>query len=112
MRRYTKPTLRRGGRRRPAPALPEGLTLPVPDLRLPAGTQVGRILIEAYGQIHEAKLLQPGDKRGRRARSDHVAIEIDGQWIAATLADAAKAVAKRVPRRLTLEELREIDSMS
>lgn len=77
---------------------------PMPT-RLPPRTDRGQVLIELDGHTYGSRILQPGYSGGRSARSDQIAVQIDGQWRTMSLRAAVLAFESQVPRELTLREL-------
>ncbi len=86
---------------------PEGYADPRPPMptRRPPRTDRGQVLIELDGHVYGSRILQPGYSCGRSARSDQIAVQIDGQWQTMSLRAAVLAFEAQVPRELTLREL-------
>lgn len=90
----------RGGR-----SLPEdGMPRPEPPADPKPGDPAGRIIAELYGQRFEVELRVPSDEQQRRARSDHLAVEIDGEWRRMSLRAALLELDKMVPRVMSRRE--------
>lgn len=83
---------------------PEGWNPPEPDNLPPAGAPIGHITISLYGHPEHVPFRQPGTVKGRRPRSDQIAVEVDGVWLVMSLREAALEVVKRMPRVLTRKE--------
>lgn len=77
---------------------------PEPPADPRAGDYAGRALVELYGQRFEVEFRVPGDEGQRRARSDHLAVEIDGQWQRMSLRAALLELERMVPRVMTRKE--------
>ncbi len=73
-----------------------------PDPR--AGEYAGRAFVELYGQRFEVEFRVPGDEGQRRARSDHLAVDIGGQWIRMSLRAALLELERMVPRVMSRKE--------
>lgn len=84
--------------------VPEGYVPPSPDALPPPGTEIGHVTLSLYGCSVHAPIRQPGTVKGRRPRSDQVAVEVDGQWLVMSLREAALEAEKRMPRVLTRKE--------
>lgn len=75
---------------------------PLPDLR--PGTPVGCVVLTLYGRQYVLDFKVPGDTEQRRARSDQLAVEIDGEWIRMSLRSALLELDRMVPRVMTRRE--------
>lgn len=82
----------------------DGMPRPEAPAEPRAGEQVGRALVELYGQQFEMQFRVPGDSGARRARSDHLAVEIDGEWRRMSLRAALLELEKMVPRVMSRRE--------
>ena len=75
---------------------------PQPDLR--PGAPVGCVVQTLYGRQYVLDFKVPGDTRKRRARSDQIAVEIDGEWRRMSLRAALLELDRMVPRVMTRRE--------
>ena len=82
----------------------DGMPRPEPPADPKPGTPAGRIIAELYGQRFEVELRVPSDEQQRRARSDHLAVEIDGEWRRMSLRAALLELDKMVPRVMSRRE--------
>lgn len=90
--------------RQPKPQPPDGYAPPEPDNLPPPGTEIGHITLSLYGQSVHVPIRQPGTVKGRRPRSDQIAVEVDGAWLVMSLREAALDAVKRMPRVMTRKE--------
>lgn len=102
MRHYRYPVRygSRGGRSVPE----DGMPRPEAPADPRPGDYAGRIVAELYGQCFEMELRVPGDEGQRRARSDHLAVQIDGVWCRVSLRAALLELDKLVPRVMSRKE--------
>lgn len=75
---------------------------PLPDLR--PGMPVGCVVLTLYGRQYVLDFKVPGDTHQRRARSDQIAVEIDGEWRRMSLRAALLELDRMVPRVMTRRE--------
>lgn len=90
----------RGGRNAPE----DGMPRPEAPADPKPGAYAGRIIAELYGKRFEVELRVPGDEGQRRARSDHLAAEIDGEWRRVSLRAALLELDRMVPRVMSRKE--------
>lgn len=94
---------RRGARRaRSFPA--DGEPYPAAPQRPRPGDDAGRATVELFGQYFEIRFRVPGDDGQRRARSDHLAVEINGEWRRMSLRAALLELDQMVPRVMSRRE--------
>lgn len=98
--RYSPRGASRAGRRIDTDGMP--MRSPPPDPR--PGDDAGRATVELFGQFFEVNFRVPGDDGQRRARSDHLAVEIDGEWRRMSLRAALIELDKMVPRVMSRRE--------
>lgn len=75
---------------------------PPRDLR--PGTPIGGVVLTFYGRQYVLDFKVPGDTKQRRARSDQLAVEIEGEWIRMSLRSALLELDRMVPRVMTRRE--------
>jgi hypothetical protein len=75
---------------------------PLPDLR--PGAPIGVVVLTYYGRQYVLEFKVPGDTHQRRARSDQIAVEIDGEWRRMSLRSALLELDRMVPRLMTRRE--------
>lgn len=99
MRRTRYPTRRgpRGGHDR------ELVREPQPEEPRP-GSPIGGVVLTFYGRQYVMDFKVPGDTGRRRARSDHIAVEVDGRWLRMSLREALLQLEKMVPRVMSRRE--------
>lgn len=61
-------------------------------------------MVELYGQQFEVEFRVPGDHDGRRARSDQLAVLIQGEWRRMSLRAALLELDRMVPRVMSRRE--------
>lgn len=68
------------------------------------GAPIGGIVLTYYGRQYVLNFKVPGDDGQRRARSDHLAVEVDGQWRRMSLRAALLHLDQTVQRVMTRRE--------
>lgn len=68
------------------------------------GDHVGDVALNFYGTHLALRFRAPGDTGVRRARSDQLAVEVDGMWLMMSLRAALLHLAEQAPRVLTRKE--------
>ena len=68
------------------------------------GTPIGGVVLTFYGRQYALDFKVPGDTEQCRARSDQLAVEIDGQSLRKSLRAALLALDRMVPRVLSRKE--------
>lgn len=84
----------------------DGLPRPAEQPEPRPGDHIGGATVDLYGRHFAVRFRVPGDTDARRARSDQVAVEIDGEWRKMSLRAALLELERMVPRVMTRRERR------
>lgn len=82
----------------------DGMPRPEAPAEPRAGAPAGRALVELHGLQFQVEFRVPGDHDGRRARSDQLAVLIEGEWRRMSLRAALMELERMVPRVMSRRE--------
>lgn len=68
------------------------------------GSPIGGVVLTFYGRQYVMDFKVPGDSGQRRSRSDHLAVEVDRQWLRMSLREALLQLYRMVPRVMNRKE--------